>query len=483
MTAVSVVTDVPDGAMWPRLVTGRHPRRAGSLGAEVEAWASERPRLNPRGDGGLRWWQRLVLDRAFEHDSAGRLVWNTVVLSAPRQVGKSWLERLVLAWRLHQRDRFGEEQTGLHVAHKLLAAQEVWRPAARWASGVYGKGAVRWANGEQQIELPDGSRWLIQAATDGAGVAFSLSTALVDEAWRVPREVVDGAIMPTMAEAEQPQLWLVSTAGTSQSDLMLTYRALGLALEQPGERDGLLLVEWSAPPDPDLDIDDPGVWRLASPYWDARRLERVADARGKVSERVFRQQWLNQWVPTVSEPLFDPDVWGECRWEGRLPAGPVALGADVAGDRSHAAIVACSGRVVQVVDERDGAAWVPARLVELGEAFEVTAVGVDGSGPAATVADQLAGTELGARLVVLTGRHLAAACGRMFDAVCDGTVAAVPDDRLDGAVFNAAKRVYGQSWVFARHANGVSGVPLLAATVAAWAADHVPAPVEMSAIW
>ena len=235
--------EVPDSATWPRLVTGRHPRAVGTYGPSVAAWAAQRPSLHTRRIQDLRWWQNYALDRIFEHDDAGALVWETVLLSGARQIGKSVLERVGVSWRIHAADHFGTPQDVLHVAHKLVAAQEVWRPAARWATGVYGKGAVRWANGEQQIELPDGSRWMIQAATDGAGVSFTLSMALVDEAWRISRQVVDGAITPTMAEAEQPQTWLVSTAGTSTSDLMLANRALALGLDDADADSSTLLIE------------------------------------------------------------------------------------------------------------------------------------------------------------------------------------------------------------------------------------------------
>jgi hypothetical protein len=426
----------------------------------------------------------LALRRAFEHDDDGALIWDTVLLSAPRQVGKSWLERVVCGWRIHAAEAFGGPQDILHVAHKLQAAQEVWRPAARWAAGTYGKGAVRWANGEQQIEVPaDGSRWLIQAATDGAGVAFSLSMALVDEAWQVARHVVDAAIVPTMAEAVDPQLWLVSTAGTSTSDLMLAYRVLALALEVPDPDTGLLLLEWSAPPDPDLDIDDPAVWRMATPHWSARRERVVRRERERVPEVEFRQQWLNQWVPTLSEPLFDVDRWAAAEWAGVLPAGELCFGADVAADRSHAAIVTYSSGVVEVVDVRPGAGWVAGRLLELVERWAPRAIGVDGSGPAATIADQLAGTDAAPLLVALSAKQVAASSGQVFDAIQEGRLAAVPHADLTAAVLGARRRAYGQSWSFARAVGDVSGVPLLAVVMAAWAAEHAPDVIERSRIW
>ena len=480
-TAPLGVGSPPSSASYPRLMTGRHPRAVGTYGAAVEAWALERPTMHPRGLRSLRWWQSLALSRALEHDDAGRLVWDTVLVSGPRQVGKSWLERVLCAWRIHAGDVFGGPQDVLHVAHKLQAAQEVWRPAARWALGVYGRGCVRWANGEQQIELPgDGSRWLIQAATDGAGVAFTLSMALVDEAWRVPRQVVDAAIAPTMAEAEQPQLWLVSTAGTSASDLMRNYRALALALERPAPDSSLLLLEWSAPPDPDLDIDDPAVWRMASPHYDDRRAEVVARARSRVSEVDFRQQWLNQWVPTVTAPLFEAERWQGAEWAGALPSGALVFGADVAADRSHAVVVAYAGGVVEVVDSAAGASWVAGRLLELVERWSPRAIGLDGSGPAATVADQLVGTDAAPLLVVLKARR-GGGVGVTFDAISDGRLAYRAHGELTASVLGARRRAYRASrGRFARQVGDVSGVPLLALVVAMWAAEHAPSSQEKS---
>jgi hypothetical protein len=481
--AVPRLREVPDDSTWPRLMTGEHPRWAGSLGAECEEWALERPLMHLRGLKSLRWWQRLVLERALEVDATGALLWQTVIVSAPRQTGKSYLERIALAWRMSQAARFDGPQDCLHVAHKLSAAQEVWRPAARWAvQDIHNR--VRWANGEQQIELADGSRWMIQAATDGAGVSFSLAMVLVDEAWRVHRHVVDAALVPTMAEAEQPQLWLVSTAGTSASDLMLAYRAMAMALDKPTAGDSVLLLEWSAPPDPDLDIDDPVTWRNATPYWDARRQSRVQKARDEQPEVAFRQQWLNQWVPTMAAPLFEPSAWTRMLWLGALPTGPLAFGVDVAKDRSHAVIVALCNGVAEVVERQAGAAWVPTRLVELVARWQPVAIGVDATGAAATVADQLRDTPADRLLVPLTGRQLASACGQVFDAISEERLCARANSHLEDAVLHATKRPYGQAWVFAGSNDGVSCVPLLALTAAWWAAGHqAEQAVERSQIW
>ena len=180
---------------------------------------------------------------------------------------------------------------------------------------------VRFANGEQQIEAADGSLWMIQAANDGLGVSLSVSMGLVDEAWSVDRDLIDNALVPTVAESEQPQLWFISTAGVPRSGQDHGSDAVvPVCGDGPGTAQ-TLFVEWSAPRS--ADIDDPGVWRAASAFWDDRRLRRVSSARAAaVTDRqveAFRRQWLNQWPEddALSVPgwVLGSD-WSACARDG-----------------------------------------------------------------------------------------------------------------------------------------------------------------------
>src|SRR5690242_2899935 len=87
-----VLRNAPPSARLPRLMSVVHPAAVGSYGAEAQLWA-EHASLQPRLSDGTRWWQTLALERALEHDENGQLCWPIVVISGPRQVGKSWLER------------------------------------------------------------------------------------------------------------------------------------------------------------------------------------------------------------------------------------------------------------------------------------------------------------------------------------------------------------------------------------------------------
>jgi hypothetical protein len=303
--------DVPVDATWPRLMSPPHPAAVGSLGwgfIDDAEWQG-RP---------LRWWQKLVAVRLLEYDVDDRLVWDALVLSMARQLGKSWLLRDLLWWRIHQRARFGEEQTVLHTGKDVSVCKEVQRPARVYAKARPKLYKVREVNGQDEIEcLADGSRWMVRSRTAVYGI--SCSVAAVDEAWKVASEVVDDGVTPTMVERTQPQLLLVSTAHRKSTSLMLNRRRMALsALDDPAAAD--LLIEWSTPRD--APMDEPESWRLASPHWTGQR-ERMIAAQleralaGEIDDvdepdpiEAFRSQWLNQWPLTLvredkGEPLLD----------------------------------------------------------------------------------------------------------------------------------------------------------------------------------
>ena len=398
--------DIPAEASWPRVMTLPHPDAVGSYGAEVEAFALARTGLP------FRWWQRLTVARVLEHDADGALVWLTWLLSTARQVGKSWLLRELFLWRIHQAERFGEPQLVLHTGKDLPVCREVQRPARAWARSrpTY---TVRDSNGMEEIETPDGSRWLIRGR--GSVYGYSASLAGVDEAWKVATDIVEDGIEPTMAERASAQLALVSTAHRSATGLMLDRRTAALeTVNGPGDA---LLLEWSA--EPDAALDDRVAWRQASPHWSPRR-ERLVDAKhlralaGGSDDpdepdpiEAFRTQWLNIWPdrrPVASderiEPLLDEADWRAGEDIDATPEGPLVIGLeDWFGRGAGAAAVATLA---------DG------RLLVWGRAF-------GRRGDAREWVELMAADHPGSRLVV--GATL----------LRDDEVAAIPADSIEGA--------------------------------------------------
>jgi hypothetical protein len=294
-------------------MSGPHPRAVGSYGDAAFEWLREVADLD------LRWWQRLVLTRALEHDAEGRLVWIEVDVSTPRQVGKSVAIRALATWRIHREDLFGEPQTVLHTGKDLPVCKEVMRPARVWARARGGY-RVREANGAEEIANGE-SRWIVRARFSVYG--YAVAVGLVDEAWGVEPEIVEDGVEPTMGDRTDPQLWLVSTAHRRATSLFPLRREAAIsALDEPGEA---LLVEWSAPRG--TPIEDRAAWRSSSPYWSPMR-ERLLDAKlARVLKGVsedpdeddpvesFRAQYLNVWprrtlvTSATEEPLVDAGEW------------------------------------------------------------------------------------------------------------------------------------------------------------------------------
>jgi hypothetical protein len=307
---------VPDEATWPRLMSPPHPDAVGSYGPEAVAWITSERRVD------LRWWQRLVIFRLLEHDDHGQLVWLDAIVSTARQVGKSVVLRELGAWRMHAADTFGEPQTVLHTGANVAVCREVQRPIRLWCKE---RGyQVREANDQQEMEAPDGGRYLLRAK--GAVYGFTGDLALADEGWKLEPSVVEDGLEPTMAERDNGQLVIFSTAHRLATSLVPLRRAAAFVAWGRGDVRTLIL-EWSAPRDADL--DDRDAWRSASPHWSAARsrllegkLTRVQVGYSEDPDEddpveSFRSQYLNIWpgrrltTSRRTEPLADRDTWAQ----------------------------------------------------------------------------------------------------------------------------------------------------------------------------
>lgn len=324
-----LVDGMPDDAVWPRLMTIPHPDAVGSLGAEFEWWCRTYRRTE------LRWWQRLVARRLLEVDAEGRLVWLVLILTLARQLGKSWLLQLILAWRLHQGGRFGVPQRLLHMSIQMSQVRDVMAReiGVTELSPLY---ATLDNNNDTSIEwLEDGSKWVrVVKGTRRGGGAYGQSgvaVAVVDEAWSIGASVIDDGLEPTIVEGVQPWLMLISTAHRMATALMLDRRAA--ALDELDTGAGALIVEWSAPSH--FDLTDVAGWRLASPHWTRQREQLIRGAVQRALSGVavqddpdepdpvesVRAQWLNQWPAKLTVTGRDEALLGTGLWADLTVAG------------------------------------------------------------------------------------------------------------------------------------------------------------------
>jgi hypothetical protein len=393
--------DVPENATWPRFMTVPHPAAVGSYGAECVAW------LQSEGEITSRWWQELTFTRQLEHDAEGELVWLEELVTTSRQSGKSTKLRGGAMWRLHQADRFGEQQLILHTAKDLEIAREVRREGQAWAT--VREYDHRESNGSEEITEPvSGSRWLVRGKSSVYG--YSASYAIGDECWGLAAEIIDDGLEATMLERRSPQITLASTAHRKATTLFPERRAQALAeLDHPGST---LLIEWSAPRS--CRIDDRAAWRQASPHWSAGR-ERMLEARlarvqaGQTLDpdeadptESFRCQFLNSWLPqTVTDAgqlLLDLGVWARARGSARAGAPVFAAIEDYFGKGSAVAVVARDGERFEV-DAWSCPSWDLA-VADVARVFEGRDHGRLLLGP--SMWDKIGGSMLSARTVTST---------------------------------------------------------------------------------
>lgn len=231
----------------------------------------------------LRPWQVEVARRALSLEG-DRLRFRTVVVSTPRQSGKSWLIKAMAIARCAHPELFGgEPQQVVHVAAQHIQARRIHSLAWSWA-GDQGLD-IRRAQGQERIVWPDGGAW--DALTLNTVYGATASAIFLDEVHGVSGEDYREGLRPTQIERAMPQLWALSTAHPKSTALMSQLMADGIngvgrtMVADWGIRDG-------------QDPMDPVTWEQASPFWSEQRREEMEMATSDAAS--FASQWLNRWM-------------------------------------------------------------------------------------------------------------------------------------------------------------------------------------------
>lgn len=424
-------------------------------------------------------WQRLVLDVALELLDDGRPAYRTVVVTVPRQQGKT--AGLLLPVMVHRAlgGVDGRPQRILYTAQDRNHAREKWvdqvdeldrSPLRR----LY---TVRKSNGSERIRWRTGSTHGITASGESSGHGFTLDLGVVDEAFAQTDDRLMQAFRPAMVTRPAAQLWVVSTAGTDESVFLRERVDDGRARVEAGSQSGVAYFEWSAPDD--AAVDDPATWAAAMPALGELIDEATVRADLEaMDEGEFARAYLNRWRPGGT-PVFQLADWVGCLESSSTAAGELGFGVDVAPDRGHASIAVAGGRPdgrvhLELVERRAGTEWIAPRVGELLERHGPVAVALDPAGPAGSLVTALTQLPRVPPLVLVTGRQYAQACGALYDDVSTRRIAHRGQPALDDAVVAARRRSAGDAWVWARPAAGVDPSPLIAATLARWGWANAP---------
>ena len=250
-------------------------------------------------------WQRLVVERATV-DGAFR----EVVVSTPRQVGKSMLMALVILERmLSVPDSFilFGAQSRSSARGKLL---DGWWPMIA-QSPLADRFTISRGAGFEALRCDNGSLLRLLSTEESSGHGESADLVVVDECWSLDSRV-EQAVRPATVRRTGSQIWLCSTAGTSSSVWWRGKVDLGrqLVTEAPAGTP-VAFYEWAAPDG--ADVRDEAVWwachsALAEGFVpiDVIRADAVALPAGE-----FARAYLNVWSDLLDGgwTAIDESAW------------------------------------------------------------------------------------------------------------------------------------------------------------------------------
>jgi hypothetical protein len=421
----------------------------------------------------------MTLNRGLERELVGapgsrrrsRWLWRTVVVTVARQNGKSTLMRALVADALIRGQTVGVLSALRSVGRETLFDPVTDAFTGRNLRDLFDSHAIR-ANGQESLTLrATGGRLVMPSASEKGAHGYSLDLAIVDEAWAMRDYRVPQAITPTQIARPDPQLWIVSTAGTAES---LWLRELVEAGRAGADR--VALFEWSAPAE--LDASDVDAWAAANPAMgETIGIDELAHAwatsTSAESRSEFERAHLNRWTAGV-EAIIPAEAWRACL-AVELAIGPeLVFGVDVALDRSQASIVAAGvvgERVlVELVAIRPGVDWLPGVLATLRERWAPAAIVAHEAGPARSLVEEL--REAGQSVEAYNAGAYVAACQVFFDLVIEGRLAHRGQVELDEAARVVGRRRSGDSWAFGRAASAADISAIVAAALAAHRASR-----------
>ncbi|MCI2421499.1 hypothetical protein MOQ72_29100 [Saccharopolyspora sp. K220] len=472
------------GARRPRLEVA--PPYSYSLGQEAIELAR-------RAGLVLDFWQQQALDLMLAVREDGRWACFEYAEIVARQNGKGSLlearalaglfllgERLIM-WSAHE---YKTAMEGFRRFRDLLKnLGESVNDNLIDVGGVLVK--VSNTNGEESFErLDTGQRVKFIARSKGSGRGFSGDVNFIDEAFAYTPDQ-HAALMPTMSARPNPQIIYTSspplTGDTGETLYALRERA------EAGGDDSLGFRDWGAAGDLDhldgLNLDDRELWAATNPALGVRITEEtIARERRSMTALDFARERLGVWPHKIAGGgAIDVKQFAKLTDPDSQAGADVVFAVEVAYDRSSSTIAAWSVRAdelghAEIIDQRPGTDWVVKRLVELRDRWNPVAFGLDGKGPALSLAFDLeaAGIKrsedpekpVRGDLVVLSLPEMAAACGQLLDAITQESFRHLDDPDLNAAVAGAKTRPVGDVEVWGRRNAAAEISPLTAVTVA-----------------
>ena len=364
------------------------------------------------------------------------------------------------------------ERLIIHTAHEFPTANESFLRLVSvfeaWDDLRSKVARIRYANGEQGIELIGGQRLKYRARTGGSGRGFAGADLIVyDEAQHLGREHI-AASGPAKLANPNSQTWYAGSGGLSSS--LVAWGIRRDAMSGGGGR--LAYTEMTAQVDAEsfdpLDVD---VWYRCIPglgLWVTE--EGVRALYDELGPELFAREILCVWdePDDATSTIIPLEQWDSLADPASRIAGRAVFALDVSPDRKWATFGVAGRRDdgvihVEVAERRPGTSWVVSFAVELFAANK-SPIRVEKGGPAGSLVSQL--LEAGVEVEEVSTADHARATGQFIDAALSGGLAHLGGQSLRSAVVAASLRASGDAELWSRRSSKMDITPLVATTLA-----------------
>lgn len=279
-------------------------------------------------------WQEYVLRDMLVVDKNDMFVRKTNLLLVARQQGKTHLARMLILAHLV---RWPSKNVLIMSSNRSMAL-ETFRLVADALEGNDTLKSltkkIRYANGSECIEMLDGTRLDVVAATRDGSRGRSTDFLFIDEVREISEEGYRAAI-PTTRARPNAQTLLCSNAGDAFSVVLNGLRER--ALENPPKTFGF--YEYSAPQF--CKIDDRKGWAMANPALGYTVTEETLEEAVATSPiENTRTELLCQWIDSLQSPWTHGSVEACSDASLEIPVGGFTVfGFDVSPSRRNASLV------------------------------------------------------------------------------------------------------------------------------------------------
>ena len=427
-------------------------------------------------------WQEFVLKDMLTVDKDGMWIHRTNLLLIARQNGKTHLARMLILAHLI---KWPSRNILIMSSNRSMALDTFRQIAYILESNDHLKGFVkqiRHANGTESIEMLDGTRLDVVAATRDGSRGRSADFLYIDELREVSEEGYRAAI-PTTRAKPNAQTLLTSNAGDAFSKVLNDLHER--CVDRPPRSLGF--YEYSAPQY--CKIDDRSAWAMANPALGYTITESAIEESIATSPiENTRTETLCQWVSSLSSP-FPPNSIEDCSDSELVinPGGYAVFGFDVSPSKRNASLCAGilmpDGRIavgileswesqVSVDDLKIAASikgwadiWRPRTIL-----FDRYAT--------QSIADRLANA--GCVVESCDGQQFYRACGDLLDAVVNGRLVHNGQRELIEQFSNVAAKVNDSAWrIIKRKSAGDISAPISIAMIV----SQLMKPQQVAAIY